>query len=125
VSYYAKQAQAAQKAGNTAQAVSLYEKGAALGAQWAPLMYTNEAFAYLSAAKPDYKAAKAAADRALAVKPDSAEANYAAGIALANSGNTKDAIPYLQRADAAAKASGDTSLATRAEQALSKISGGK
>ena len=125
VATYARQASAAQKAGNIAQAAALYDKAAGFGPQYAATMYTYEAFALLGGAKPDYKAAKAAADKALAVKPDSPEANYAAGLALANSGNTKDAIPFLQKADAAAKAAGDTALATRVESDLKKINGGK
>lgn len=125
VGYYATKAQAAQRAGNTVEATALYEKAAAIGAAYASLMYTNEAIAYTKATKPDWKAAKAAADKALALKPDSAEANYIAGVALANDGKGKDAIPYLQKASAAAKASGDKALADNADLALSKLNSGK
>ena len=125
VAYYDKEAQAAVKAGNTAQAADLYEKAAAVSTQFAPLMYTAEAFALLRATKPDFKAAKAAADKALALKPDSAEANFAEGIALADSGkeHQKEAIPYLQKADNLAKAAGNTALAAAVEQNLSKLNG--
>lgn len=125
VGYYATKAQAAQRAGNTADATAYYEKAAAIGNTYAPLMYTNEAIAYSKAPKPDWKAVKAAADRALALKPDSAEANYIAGIALANDGKGKDAIPYLQKASATARAAGDKALADNADLALSKLNSGK
>lgn len=125
VAYYAKKAQAAQKAGNVAEAVSLYDKAASLGPEYAPVMYANEAFAYMSAPKPDWKAVKATADKALAIKPDDAGANLAAGVALANDGKQKDAIPYLQKADASAKAAGDKAMADKAEQLLKQLNAGK
>jgi tetratricopeptide (TPR) repeat protein len=122
VSYYAKKGEAAEKSGDIHGAAALYEKAASLGSEYAPLMYTKEAFAYMQGVKPDWKAAQTAAGKALAIKPDDAQANLAEGVALANDGRGKEAVPYLQKADASAKASGDSALATKAEQLLSQLS---
>src|SRR5262249_6951648 len=70
VNYYATKAQAAQKAGNGPGAAQLFEKAAAVGPTYAADMFTQEANVYANTAKPDWKAVKAAADKALAVKPD-------------------------------------------------------
>jgi len=76
--------------------------------------------------KPDNDKAKADADKALAVAPDNAVANYAAGIALANqAGKSKDALVYLNKADASAKSGNDTSLATAIENAIKQLNGTK
>ena len=119
--YYNTKAQSEQKSGNVKDAIALYEKGASLGSDGAYILYTNESFALMQGVKPDWKAAKAAADKALALKPDDAAANLAEGVALANDGKGKEAVPYLQKADASAKASGDTTVAAKAEQLLTQL----
>jgi len=113
------------KSGDVAGAAAAYDKGAGVSQDYAALMYANEAIVYMSTPKPDWKAVKAAADKALAIKPDDAGANYAEGAALAVDGKTKDAIPYLQKADAGAKAAGDKALADKAEQLLKQLNAGK
>ncbi|MBV8424825.1 MAG: TonB family protein, partial [Candidatus Eremiobacteraeota bacterium] len=123
VDYYARKAQAAQKAGNFPAAVGLYDRGASLGGPFAVTMYTNEAMAYMSAQRPDFGAAKIAADKALAVNPDDARANLAEGMALVQTNKPKEALPYLQKAQTAAKASGDAEVAARAQQILSQVFG--
>ena len=123
--YYATKADAAQKSGDYATAAGLWEKAAAAGGQYAPWMYANEAFAYMQGSKPDWKSAKAAADKAIALKPDDAQANLAEGVALAGSGRKAEAIPYLQKADASAKAAGETSVASQAEQFLKQLGAAK
>jgi tetratricopeptide (TPR) repeat protein len=123
--YYAGKADAAQKSGDYATAAGLWEKAGAAGGQYAPWMYANEAFAYMQGSKPDWKSAKAAADKALALKPDDAQANLAEGVALAGSGKKAEAIQYLQKADASAKAAGETSVASQAEQFLKQLGASK
>jgi len=119
--YYADKAQAAQKAGDSAAAASYFDKAGAVGGPYAATMYTNEAIALMQGSNPDWKAAKAAADKALALKPNDAEPNLVEGVALANVGKRAEAIPYLQKADSLAKAAGDTSVAARAEQFLKQL----
>jgi tetratricopeptide (TPR) repeat protein len=125
VAYYSTKGDEAQKAGDQSTAASLFDKAAALGGPYAATMYTKESFALMQVTKPDWKAAKAAADKALAIKPDDPTANLAEGIALANDGKKADAITYLQKADASAKASGDTGVASKAEQFLKQLGAGK
>jgi hypothetical protein len=73
----------------------------------------------------DSAKAKADADKALALAPGDAQANFAAGVALANQGSTKDALVYLNKADTAAKAANDTQLATAIENAIKQLGGAK
>jgi cytochrome c-type biogenesis protein CcmH/NrfG len=70
--------------------------------------------------KPDWKRVKAEVDKALAVDPNDPRANYVAGIALANQGDSKGAIPLLQKAKA--NAGSDTSLSADIDTALKKLS---
>ena len=84
---------------------------------------TQAAFTLLSATdKPDGAKVKGYADKALAIKPDSAQANYAEGVAYvllwSNShkdDDKKQATMYLNKADGLAKAQGDTALALQIE----------
>jgi TonB family protein len=123
--YYSTKGDEAAKSGDQSTAASLYDKAGALGGPYAATMYTKEAFALMQVSKPDWKAAKSAADKALALKPDDPPANLAEGVALANDGKKAEAITYLQKADASAKASGDTSVAAKAEQFLKQLGAGK
>ncbi len=124
--YYLKQAQAASKAGKDADAASLYEQAAVAVPAQAAALYAQAAVSYLNLKpKPDNDKAKADADKALAAAPDNAVANYAAGIALANQQKSKDALVYLNKADASAKSGNDTSLATAIENAIKQLNGTK
>lgn len=125
ITYYDNKAETAQKAGDYSGAAALWDKAGALGGMYAPSMYTKESIALMQGSKPDWKGAKAAADKALAIKPDDASANLAEGVALANDGKKADAITYLQKADASAKASGDTSVSSKAEQLLKQLGAAK
>ena len=69
--------------------------------------------------------AKADADKALAIDANSPRANFLAGVALADQGNSKDALSYLNKADSAAKAANDTALVAQIEAAIKQLSGGK
>jgi TonB family protein len=72
--------------------------------------------------KADYKSMQAYADKALALKPDSPEANFAEGIALVgiastshDDATTKKAQAALDKADQLAKAAGNEALALSIE----------
>ena len=69
--------------------------------------------------------AKAEADKALAIDPNNPRANFIAGVALADQGNSKDALTYLNKADGAAKAANDAGLADQIEAAIKQLSGAK
>ncbi len=89
------------------------------------MFYTQAALSYLNAQpKPDATNAKAAADKALALKPDDATANFAAGIALADQpGKTQDALVYLNKADTLAKGGTDAKLTAQIEAAIKQLNG--
>jgi len=124
--YYAKQAQAAAGAGKNADAAALYEQGAAAAPSQAAILYTQAAFAHLNGQPKadDLTSAKADADKALALKPDDASANYAAGISLADQpGKSKDALVYLNKADTLAKTANDSKLTAQIEAAIKQLNG--
>jgi Flp pilus assembly protein TadD len=121
--YYAKQAQTESTAGKNSAAAASYDQGAAVAPGQAATLYTKAAFMFLSAQpKADPTSAKTYADKALALKPDDAAANYAAGIALADQGNAKDALVFLNKADTLAKTANDTKLTDQIEAAIKQLS---
>ena len=78
---------------------------------------TLAAFAIARSAKPDYKRMQAYAEKALAIKPNDAAANFAEGIALTaqwaashDDGTKKKAAAALDKADQQAKAEGNEAL---------------
>lgn len=78
-----------------------------------------------SGEKPDWKLGKAEADKALAIAPSDARANYYAGIAVASEkslGTTQDALVYLNKADAAAKAGTDAELTKQIQATIKQLS---
>jgi tetratricopeptide (TPR) repeat protein len=119
--YYNDKAIAAAKAGDTAAAVANYENAAKVDPKDGVTLYLNAASAYSSAAKPDFKGMKAEADKAIALDPTNAKANFYAGVALANDGHAKDAIPYLQKAADSAKSGTDTALQEQIAKALKSV----
>jgi len=119
-SYYNQQAIAAMQAGKKADAVSNLEAGARAVPSRAGVLYVAAANVLSQGDKPDWKAVKAEADKALALNPNDARANYVAGIAVANGGDSKAAIPLLQKAKA--NAGSDASLNADIDAALKKLS---
>ncbi len=84
-----------------------------------------------NSAKPDYKQMQAYADKALAIKPNDANANFAQGIALtgqwfgSHSDTTKKAASAaLAKADQEAKDQGDEGLALQIESFVKKYLNG-
>ncbi|MGP6157683.1 MAG: energy transducer TonB [Vulcanimicrobiaceae bacterium] len=122
---YVKKAQALAQSGKHADAAAVFEQAAQQVPSQAAALYAQAAVAYLNAQpSPLNDKAKADADKALAVDPDSAVANYAAGVALGNqAGHEKDALVYLQKADASAKKAGDTNLSSSIEKAIAQLNG--
>jgi len=96
--YYNQQAVAALHAGNTNEAVAELERAAVAVPSRAVALYAQAASALSQASPVDWAAVKAEADKALALDPSDARANYIAGIALANGGDKTGAITYLRKA---------------------------
>ncbi len=125
--YYSKTANDLVAAGKFAEGAATYEQAAVAAPSQAVASYVGAAFAYLKIKpNPANDKAKADADKALSIEPANAPANFAAGIALANqSGKTKDALVYLNKADASAKTGSDPSLTAAIETAIKQLNGAK
>jgi tetratricopeptide (TPR) repeat protein len=83
---------------------------------------TEAAFLVTKTPKPDYKKMQAYADKAIAFKPDDAQANFAEGIALTgqwaqshDDAQKKKALDALNHADSLAKTAGNEALALSIE----------
>jgi Tfp pilus assembly protein PilF len=125
--YYNDKATALVKAGDRKGAADQLDAGAAAVPKYAVQLYANAATILASDAKPDWKVVKAEADKALAIDPNDARSNYVAGVALANDKNTKDALTYLNKAQASAKTGNDADLSKQIDAALKQLgsAGGK
>jgi tetratricopeptide (TPR) repeat protein len=86
--------------------------------------YVQAAFTVLkiNPDKPDFKQMQSYAEKAMAIKPDSPEANFGEGIAMTGESATshddatnKKALATLQKADSLAKAAGNEALALQIE----------
>ncbi len=122
--YYAQKGREAADAGKQIEAAGWYEQAAQAAPSAAVTMYVNAAFSYLNAKpQPDNAKAKADADKALAIDANGAPANFAAGIALANDGKSAEAMTYLRRAEAAAKAGTDANLTASIQAAIKQLGG--
>jgi tetratricopeptide (TPR) repeat protein len=118
---YNQQAQAAAKSGNTSQAVADLEAGAKAAPGSAAILYVNAAQIMAQSAKStdDWKRVKAEADKALAIEPNSAPANYIEGIALGNSGDLNGAKSALQKAKA--NVGSDAQLSAQIDAQLAQL----
>ncbi|MBV8489122.1 MAG: energy transducer TonB [Candidatus Eremiobacteraeota bacterium] len=84
--------------------------------QVAVTAYVQAAFTIANMDKPDYKRMLSYADKALALSPDDAGANFAEGFGLiATNGDKDKAKAALLKADAQAKKDGNTALASNIE----------
>jgi Flp pilus assembly protein TadD len=84
-------------------------------------MYTSAANVMASSAKTpdDWKKVKVEVDKALAIDPNNAPANFIAGIALGNSGDRAGATAALQKAKA--NVGSDTDLSGKIDTALAQL----
>lgn len=114
---------AALKAKDTATALKDFDQAAGLGdTDVALIANTQAAFAVGQSQKPDYKQMQAYADKAIALKPDDPQANFAEGVALTgqwaqshDDGTKTKALAALNKADAQAKAAGNEALSLQIE----------
>jgi hypothetical protein len=119
--YYNDKASALIKAGDRKGAADQLDAGAAAAPKYAVQLYSNAATILASDTKPDWKVVKAEADKALAIDPNDARSNYVAGVALANDKDTKDALTYLNKAQASAKTGNDADLSKQIDAALKQL----
>jgi TonB family protein len=120
--------QAAGEAKDTTTALNDFSQAAAQGdPDLAVTANTQAALAIAQSAKPDWKQMQGYAEKALAVKPNDALANFAEGIALTaqwtashDDATKKKAADALNKADQEAKAEGDESLSLQIETFVKK-----
>lgn len=118
----------AANAKNYDEAFKDFDQAAAGGdPEVAVTAYTQAAFLVARMDKPDYKRMQAYADKALALKPNDAAANFAEGIALTgqwasshDDGTKKKAADALDKADQQAKAEGNEALSLQIESFVKK-----
>jgi len=123
-----KSGQAAMEAKDYATALADFDQAAATGdPDIAVTANTEAALAIAQSPKPDYKRMQAYAEKALALKPDDALANFVDGIALtgqwasSHDDNTKKAAAAaLDKADQQAKADGNVALSLQIESFIKK-----
>jgi tetratricopeptide (TPR) repeat protein len=96
-------ARAASAQGDYAGAMQIYDAAAPAVGKYALTFYDDAALAGFHLAKPDWKAIKAEADKALAIDPNDVTANYVAGYALSQQNDSKAANPFFVRAQTAIK----------------------
>ncbi|MBD5654954.1 MAG: hypothetical protein IAI50_07200 [Candidatus Eremiobacteraeota bacterium] len=116
-----KSAKTLQDAGKPAEAAAIYEQAATVAPSQAAALYDNAAFAYLAMKTPANDKAIAAAGKSLAINPNDAEANFAEGVALSNSGKSKDALDFFNKAGAAAKQANNASLSAAVDRAIKQL----
>jgi TonB family protein len=123
-----KSGNAAVDAKDTTTALNDFDQAAAQGDPDVSVTAdTLAAFAVARSEKPDYKRMQAYAEKALAIKPDDAAANFAEGIALTGQWSSshddatkKKATDALDKADQEAKAAGDIALSLQIESFVKK-----
>lgn len=119
-------ARALSAAGKRADAVARYEAGAELVSPgYAMGLYAQAASVLSGDAKPDWKKVKAEADKALALDPDYGLGNFLAGVAVANDGKPKDAVPFLNKAKTSTAYSSDAAFAKQVDDALKSVTAAK
>lgn len=120
---YLKKGVDAQNAQQYDEALKDFDMAAAQGdPEVAVTANVEAAFLITKTAKPDYKKMQGYADKAIALKPDDPQANYAEGIALTglwaqshDDAQKKKALDALNHADSLAKTAGNEALALSIE----------
>jgi tetratricopeptide (TPR) repeat protein len=119
--YYDSKAHSDVADGKPADAIADYEAGAAAAPRFATQLYVKAANVYANDKPVDWKKVKAEADKALAVNPADVQANYVAGTALANDNDPKNALIYLNKAQASVTSSTDPALVVQITAAIKQL----
>jgi tetratricopeptide (TPR) repeat protein len=121
---YEKAAKAADAANDYATAEAAWEQAAIAAPSQAAPLYGRAALDELQKKTgSDPVKARAYADKALAVDPNSAIANYVVGYVLAKQGKKTDALAYLTKADAESKTGTDGTLTSGIESLIKQVNG--
>ena len=125
--YYTKSASDLALASKFPEAAAMLESAAAAAPSQAATLYSRAALMYFRVAKNgDVGRAQIDADKAIALAPSDALANFAAGFVLANQpGKTKDGLVVLKRADELAKKGNDPALIANIEDTIKRLGGSK
>jgi len=125
--YYNVQANAFEDSQKFMEAANSFELGAAAAPSSAAALYAQASLAYLKAQpKADYVKAQVAAEKSLAIDPNGEVANYAEGLAMAGQGKKTEALTYLNKASAIAKAGGGSaSVDAAVESAIKQLNSSK
>ncbi len=121
-------ANAAQAQGDYAGASQLYDSAAPAVGKHGVIFYASAAMDLLRVAKPDWKAVKTEADKALALDANDVVANYVAGYALSQQNDSKGANAYFVRAQTAVKNGAkvsDPTLPGKIDDAVKQTASGK
>jgi len=121
VTYYSQAAIAGMRQNKPEEAISYFERAAALVPARAPSLYIGACNIITQIPPIDWMRVKTEASKALAISPNDPYANFEEGLALARSGDANDAIPFLQTAQA--NAGSDTTLAGNAGELLRTLTG--
>ena len=126
-SYYTKSAGELALSSKFAEAAAMLESAAAAAPSQAATLYARAALMYFRVQKnADVARAQIDADKALALAPSDALANFAAGFVLANQpGKTKEGLVVLNRADELAKKGNDPALTSNIEDTIKRLGGSK
>jgi len=124
----ADKANAAVAKGDYAGAAQILDAAAPAVGKQAVAFYDSASMDQLKAPKPDWKALKAEADKALAIDGNDVEANYVAGYALSQQNDFKGANTYFVRAQTAVKNGAkvsDPTLPGKIDEAVKQTANGK
>jgi thioredoxin-like negative regulator of GroEL len=117
-----KHAQAADAAGKLDEGESDWEAAALAAPSQAAAFYAHAASDEINKKTgADLAKAKGYTDKGLAADPNNAELNYFAGYVLAKQGKKTDALTYLNKADASAKAGNDSGLTSGIESLIKQL----
>jgi tetratricopeptide (TPR) repeat protein len=124
---YTKSASELALASKFVESAAMLESAAAAAPSQSATLYARAALMYFRAPKnADVGRAQIDADRAIALAPNDALANFAAGFVLANQpGKTKDGLVILNRADELAKKGNDPALTSNIEDTIKRLGGSK
>ena len=125
--FYTKSASDLALASKFPEAAAMLESAAAAAPSQAAMLYSRAALMYFRVAKnSDVGRAQIDADKAIALAPNDALANFAAGFVLVNqAGKTKDGLVVLNRADELAKKGNDPALTSNIEDTIKRLGGSK
>jgi len=122
-------ANAAQAQGDFAGAAQLFDSAAPAVGKYSATFYGSAAMDLMRVVpKPDWKAVKAEADKALALDTNDVVANYVAGYALSQQNDSKGAYAYFVRAQTAVKNGAkvsDPTLPVKIDDAVKQTASGK